>query len=463
VLVAIAIHTVPVVAILVLGFRQRSGLLASVVRAAGLALAAAAGVLLTELVPRALVHQAEPWITAIVGGLLLHVVAHDWQSEGTPTKFGRASDLAAIVLGIGLVWLAGDHGHGSHGAGLEIREELGRALLRLILLTSPALLLGLLGAALILWLGRGRVRAPGSGSPLSQALGGSVFGAAVPVRAFGLLPWAAALHRQPAPAAFVISFLVATPELGLETLALGVRFFGWPFALSRGVVAVAAALAAGILAAIVRRRHGGALFRSEEHGHEDAHGLGSHLLGHVERLLHHVGPWMLVGLVTAAYLQAALPGDALADWNGGLAAVAALTAIALPGYVSPMGATPVAAVLASKGLSPGVVLAALVIGSVLHFRVMRFWAVAYGGRSTLVATLAVIAVAWAGALSFDAMPVTVKTDGVEALPLGWGSYLGTALLGVLVLRAVWREGLGRWLGSLGGAVHTHAHTHRHGG
>jgi branched-subunit amino acid ABC-type transport system permease component len=128
-----------------------------------------------------------------------------------------------------------------------------------------------------------------------------------------------------------------------------------------------------------------------------------------------------------------------------------------------MGATPVAAVLAGKGLSPGVVLAALVIGSVLHFRVMHFWAAAYGGRSTLVATLAVIAVAWAGALSFDAMPVTVKTDRVEALPLGWGSYLGTALLGVLVLRAVWREGLGRWLGSLGGAAHTHAHAHRHGG
>jgi hypothetical protein len=76
VVLAIAAHTVPVTAVIVMVFSDRSGIRSGARRALGLLVATLLGIGAAELIGLDVVRQSSPWIDAAVGGLLLHVVAH---------------------------------------------------------------------------------------------------------------------------------------------------------------------------------------------------------------------------------------------------------------------------------------------------------------------------------------------------------------------------------------------------
>jgi uncharacterized membrane protein YfcA len=104
VMLALAAHMIPMIAVVAMVYQRRGGWRPAVLRVVGLAIATTLGVILTALVPSALYERLEPWVAAVVGGLLLHVVAHDWDTERTPRRLGeRVVDLLAMIAGIGLV------------------------------------------------------------------------------------------------------------------------------------------------------------------------------------------------------------------------------------------------------------------------------------------------------------------------------------------------------------------------
>ena len=86
--VAIAAHTVALVALFVLLFRQRSGRWHALWRGLGMALALVVGAAGVGLLPHATLELVHPWIVAIAAGVLLHVVAHPllepWLHGTTP-------------------------------------------------------------------------------------------------------------------------------------------------------------------------------------------------------------------------------------------------------------------------------------------------------------------------------------------------------------------------------------------
>jgi hypothetical protein len=77
VIAALVGHIVPLTAGVVLHVAGTRGPRPAALRALGLALATAMGVLSGELIPEDLARAFEPWISAVVAGLLVHVVAHD--------------------------------------------------------------------------------------------------------------------------------------------------------------------------------------------------------------------------------------------------------------------------------------------------------------------------------------------------------------------------------------------------
>ena len=82
VLAILALHTIPVTALVVLAFARCSGPRAGLLHAIGLGAASVVGVLLTVAIDPALLRPIEPWITSAVAGLLLHIVAHDMHPHG---------------------------------------------------------------------------------------------------------------------------------------------------------------------------------------------------------------------------------------------------------------------------------------------------------------------------------------------------------------------------------------------
>jgi hypothetical protein len=105
VLTAVAVHSVPVTALMTLAFASSHGAASAVRRAIGLAAFGVVGVLLARYTELGHWTAGEAWIEASVSGLLLHVVTHDWAHEHERPALPGWPQVIAIALGVGVLLL----------------------------------------------------------------------------------------------------------------------------------------------------------------------------------------------------------------------------------------------------------------------------------------------------------------------------------------------------------------------
>jgi uncharacterized membrane protein YraQ (UPF0718 family) len=306
------------------------------------------------------------------------------------------------------------------------------------------------------------------GSNLSQAIRGALVGAPLPICACGVLPVAQSLRVRGGSAALVVAFLLATPELGVETFALTVKFLGWEMAFVRLIAAVLVAIVAALAVAHVVGRKGSndaqkpsAAPIAAEH---DAGPFYRRVLQQLDELLEHVGPWTLVGLVVAAYVEATLSEDALTGLSLFGLDVLLVSLVAVPSYVCAASATPLAAVLLVKGMSPGAVLAGLLLGPATNLATVGFLRAHFGGRATAVGLGGLIATVWIVAVALNASPWTVVPNLAEneLHEVSWLAWGATGVLVALSLRAIWKQGLATWLSALREGLGDPHEGHGHG-
>ena len=461
---AVAAHTIPLTALLiaeVLTHRSRG---AALRRAIALVLATGLGFALADVLHDVLPHGLHSWLTAGVAGVLMHILFHEHAADGPRTTGMRALEFLAVVAGVALPIVA------ASTTGRAMQREVTEAFIELSFETAPMLLLGLVLGALLQLLGaKVPQRFFTRGGDLRQAIRGVVVGAPLPLCACGVLPVAESLRKRGAGPALVVAFLVATPELGPETLTLTLRFMGGPYAAVRIVAALLLALFAGLWFARVVRSSGRGERTVEQARPSAAKTTRAKLFAHFDELLMHVAPWTFVGLWAAAFIQVALPEGSLAKTTVGGFDIWLVAAVAMPAYVCAASATPVAAVLLMKGVSPGAVLVGLLIGPATNVATLGVLKEAYGGRSVLIGTLGITLATIGLGYGVNAIevPLTLPTQ-IDA-PHGHGvvAWASTLALGGALAWQLWRWGLAPWLEILGGNhVHDHdgecGHDHGHG-
>lgn len=470
VLVAIAAHTVPVVAMMVQAIVQAKNVRAGALAGGLLGLSTTAGVLLSSSAALARNEAAMGWLTALVAGMLMHVVTHDWAARIPKERGARALDALATVAGLGIVLAAGSpHGHGDapHAGEIDASARILASFVELSLETAPALLIGLLVAAALQthtgtiggqWLTRG--------GSLSQAIRGAITGAPLPVCACGVLPLAHALKGRGARAALVVSFLLATPEIGIESFALSVRFLGWEFALTRLFGALLVAVVAGVVVARFTRPEQNAGLDYEP---GDDRPWWQRAVSQLDELTTHVLPWTLIGLLMAAYVDAVLSHGALEGLAAGPFELVVVTALAIPTYVCATSATPLAAVLLAKGLSPGAALVALLLGPATNIATLGWMRASYGAKAAAAMVAGAILVTWAMATGINSTGMLSQLGTLAAAEHEHGVVAIGALgaLLVMIARGVYLLGVRGWLGGLGSITGAPRETdddgHGHGG
>lgn len=470
-MIAISAHTLPVTTLVVLTFAWSHGVRHAVFRAVGMALATIFGVWLVTVVPVPIMESIHPWLTAAVAGLLIHIVTEAPRTAPVSAAPSRMLDAAATLAGLAVIGLgvtAPHHKH--HGIDATLmRSELFETFVDMALLTAPALLVGLLVGALIGAWGSGfPSRWLRGGNSWSQAMRGTLVGAPLPVCSCGVLPITRSLARRGATPALVVAFLIATPEIGIEAFALSTQFLGWNFAIIRVVTSLLLALGAGVLAAgLVGQRslevgHDSDPCCSDDHArdHHDAHGhdqphpdgpsLSWHGFVHeLDDLIRHIGPWTLVGLLGAAFLETALPDGVGLSLPWGVD-ILVVTVLAIPSYVCASSMTPLAAVMLLKGISPGAVLAGLLLGPATNVATLAFLRGQLGRRNAFLTVAAIIGATWVFAIAMNAIPLDVAADASAAHDhapgmLAWAS---GALLVALATRSIWRAGIVAWMAGL---------------
>lgn len=184
VLAALAVHTVPLVAVVTLAFRTQHGVRAAVQRALGLAGASVGGVLLSGSVPEHFTRAWSAWIAAGVAGLLMHVVTHDLGRDLPSSPAGRAADWLAALAGLATSTL------GAEASLVALRRAMLHDFSAGFVTSAPGLLLGVAAALLV-----ARIQSPGVTrwlAPLpgpARGLDGAFVGAAFAGVRFGILFW----------------------------------------------------------------------------------------------------------------------------------------------------------------------------------------------------------------------------------------------------------------------------------
>lgn len=319
--------------------------------------------------------------------------------------------------------------------------------------SSPYLLFGFLAAGALhgflsaefvaAHLGRGRL------GPVWKA---ALFGLPLPLCSCGVVPAAVSLRRKGATKGATVSFLISTPETGVDSIAFTYAVMGPVMAVCRPVAALFTAVLGGLVEALLGGKDPGPAARSKEGDCAvSAPGSASPTVGARLRegmafafgdLLADLIPWLALGIILAGAIAAFVPDGFIAEnLGGGWAARFAMLAAGIPMYICATASTPIAAALLAKGLSPGAALVFLLSGPATNAASIA----ALSGTLGRAATARYLASIAAGTLlagwALDAwLPATgiglgTFTEGAaENLPV-WVEVVSTAALCFLALRS----------------------------
>ncbi|MFO7953622.1 SO_0444 family Cu/Zn efflux transporter [Thioalkalivibrio sp.] len=342
-----------------------------------------------------------------------------------------------------------------------LNETLGVALA-----AAPWLLLGLLAAgavkalipeaALQRWLG---------GAGLAATARAAVVGAPLPLCSCGAIPTALALHRGGAGRGPTTAFLIGTPGVGVDSLAISYALLGPVMAIARALGAIVTAITTGLL---VGRTHGA----TDHSGATDADTCGGccatdtgcatpetpeRLAARLRSGLHYafhdvlddIRLWLVIGLLVAGALLALVPPATLAAWGSGLAAMLVMAVIGIPMYLCATAATPIAVGLITAGVSPGTVLVFLLAAPITSLATLGVFRRELGTPALVLYLTGIAATTIALGLALDAglartgVDVTTQMGAAgELLPawLEWSTLIILSVLATPVLR--------RWLDRL---------------
>jgi uncharacterized membrane protein YraQ (UPF0718 family) len=259
--------------------------------------------------------------------------------------------------------------------------------------------------------------------PLVKA---SIFGVPLPLCSCGVIPVSMSLRKHGASKGSTVSFLLSTPQTGMDSVFVTLSLLGPLFAIFRPLAAFVTGIVGGALVDVFG-------YNAEEDspippkcsdeccgGAENNKKIARGLKYGFVTLPRDIGKAMLVGLVAAAVISVLVPDDFLAEKLGmgkGLLPMVVMMILGIPVYVCATASVPVAAVLILKGLTPGAALVFLMTGPATNAASFAtIWKIL--GKTTAITYLATVAgCALLGGIILDYIAVGVDFE-IVARP-GW--------------------------------------------
>ncbi len=254
---------------------------------------------------------------------------------------------------------------------------------------------------------------------------GSIFWAAaigvpLPLCSCGVIPMAAALRREGASKGAVSSFVISTPESGADSVLATYALMDVPMTIARPIVAFATAFAAGVGELLFGKPEAAAAAAEPQScgcGCDDGKAeaeeprrpsLASRVAGGLRyafgEMFEDMAIYLLVGFLLAGVLAALVPPAFVAERLASPALqIVALVLLGAPVYVCATAATPIAAVLVAKGVSPGAALAFLLAGPATNAASLAVLTKYLGRRSVVIYLVTIIACAVAAGVALNAV------------------------------------------------------------
>lgn len=196
----------------------------------------------------------------------------------------------------------------------------------------------------------------------------ALFGVPLPLCSCGVIPTALALRKEGASKGSVISFLIATPQTGIDSIMATYSLMGLPFAIIRPVAAFITAIFGGIFTNIfMKNEHTDNLYTSVKCSDSILYGFKNKVsavfkYGFVD-ILQDIGKWLILGILIAGLITYFVPESFFRIFADNLLlSILFVLILAIPMYMCSTGSIPIAIALMLKGISPGTALVLLMAG-----------------------------------------------------------------------------------------------------
>lgn len=281
-----------------------------------------------------------------------------------------------------------------------------------------------------------------------------------------MVPAVAGLKKQGANNGASLSFLISTPETGVDSIALTYALLGPFFALVRPIAAFCTAIAAGFTENLLARSHGQDASCPSSLGHiNEACGCRSHQPRSPEYssppglaagfrfafndLIADLTVWFLIGILLAGAITALIPDSFFSGlMEPGLLSYCGMMAASVPLYVCATMSTPLAAALIAKGISPGTALVLLLAGPATNTATISLVGKILGRRPLIVYIVTIVIGTLLFAFVTDALSVSVmkslpavawqETGGIvpEWMELAAGTVLALLMIRVVLMYGI---------------------------
>lgn len=286
--------------------------------------------------------------------------------------------------------------------------ELLNSLLFMLNEMSPYILLGFFIAGLIhAFIPQRTFSQHLSGTGLRSTIKAALIGIPLPLCSCGVLPTAIAMRRNGASRAATTSFLVATPQTGVDSITATWSLLGPAFAVIRPIAALVTAIFGGVAVGKSEKDEttlpGYCVQETTEEIHKS---FGQKCVDTLQYgfidLVGSIGGWLVAGLVIAALITVYVPDDffSILGTNPLLSMITVLI-IAIPMYVCATGSIPIALSLMIKGLSPGTALVLLMAGPATNFASFTLISREMGRKSAIIYISSIVVGAVAFGLVID--------------------------------------------------------------
>lgn len=257
----------------------------------------------------------------------------------------------------------------------------------------------------------------------------AIIGAPLPLCSCGVIPAALGLRRSGASKSSTISFLVSTPETGVDSVSVSYALLGPLYAIVRPIAAILSAIYAGLMVRFfaepdthinkkdqVDRSQSSCCSSkvtpepvaktsccASEHSHDHDGADMTSQTDNVQsskvtkvfayasgKLLEDIVVWLLIGLALAAAIKTWVPTDFLTQWGDGIIAMLVMALIGIPMYICATASTPLAVGFLAAGLSPGAVLVFLMAGPATNVSTMGMIKQEMGARTLVLYLFSVI-------------------------------------------------------------------------
>ena len=199
---------------------------------------------------------------------------------------------------------------------------------------------------------------------LTSAIWSAVAGVPLPLCSCGVIPTGMALHKEGASKGATVSFLISTPQTGVDSIAATYSLLGLPFAIIRPIIAFVTGILGGFITNKLDKNEKKPVVENEETTDTQIKNKLLRVLhyGFVE-MIQDIGKWLIIGIIGAGLIALFVPDSLFSTYlSNPILNMFIVLLISVPMYTCSTGSIPLAAVLMMKGLSPGAALVMLMAG-----------------------------------------------------------------------------------------------------